>query len=234
MAQARLKTFLLLLLLAPVIGRAQEALRPERVNHIWTSVQVNGGLPGFMDNLFGRSTHKRVRLSGELGYRSGEGVLQGRQIFTDVGARYKLTKDITIGLEHRYAMRFQQTNRNRTGIQVMYDRTFDRLEIGYRFNYQHNYRPFGSKREVFRNRVQVAYDIAGWKLDPEASVESFTWAGYLGWNYIGIRYKVGTSYKLSRSQRLTFDLVHDREINIAWPKDHWIVSFGYVMDLRKF
>ena len=225
---------LLLLLLAPFAGSAQEVLRPARTSQLWTSLQVNGGLPGFMDNIFGRSTHKRVRLSGELGYRSGEGFLQGRQIFTDLGARYKLSEDITIGVEHRYAMRFQQSDRHRTGVQVMYDRKFDRLEIGYRFNYQHNYRPFGSKREVLRNRVQLAYDLPGWKLDPEASVESFTWAGHRGWNYIGIRYKIGTSYKLSRSQRLSLDLVHDREHSIAWPVNHWIVSVGYVIDLRKF
>lgn len=233
---ALLRRWTLLLLLLPCMAAAQEAeaLRPRETTQTWISAQVNGGLPAFLDDLFARSTHKRIRLSGELGYRSGEGFLQGRQLFTDLGARYKLTENITLGLEHRYAMRFGQNDRHRTGIQVMYARNFGRLELDYRFTYQHNYRPFGSKREMIRNRFGMALDIPGWKLDPSASVEFFTWAGNRGWNYIGVRYKFGTAYKLTKAQRITVDIVHDRENNIAWPVNHWILSLSYVVDLRKF
>jgi len=88
-------------------------------------------------------------------------------------------------------------------------------------------------REVFRNRFEAAYNIPKFKLDPEFSMEFFTWAGHQGWTYFGTRYQLGTSWSPRKGHDLGMALVHDRERSVPWPVYRWIYSLSYSIDLRK-
>lgn len=222
---------LLLLLAAPLF--AQERARPVRSSELWSSLTVNGSLPGFFKTRVPKTTARRIRLSGEIGYRSADTFFAGRQLYTDLGGRYKINDHVSAGLEHRIAFRGQATTRQRTGLQVLLSTRWKRFDLGYRFNYQHNYRPFGSQREMLRNRFTVEYNIPKFKLDPEVSAELFTWAGHRGWLYRGVRYKLGTAWAITKAHELGFDVVHDREVGVASPEYRWIWSLSYSMDLRK-
>jgi hypothetical protein len=227
-------TLAALLMLAPACLWAQESnVRPLTAEELWSSITVNGGMPAFLDDLFGKSTRKRVRLSGELGYRSADTFFAGRQIYTDLGARYKLSPHVSVGVEHRIAFRPNDETRHRSGVMLIYKTNWNRLDLDYRFNYQHNFRDFGGQREMFRNRFGAEYDIPGFKLDPAFSAEFFTWAGYLGWRYTGVRYKFGTTWSISKAHDIGLDVLHDREYGVAWPTYRWIYSISYTLNLRQ-
>jgi len=212
---------------------AQEPLRPAQRQELWVSAAITSRLPAGLRRSLGKS-YKKVRLRGELGYRSADTFFAGRQLFLDVNARYKVSRWLALALEHRFAGRTQDPGlRNRTIVQAEAQKTLGRLTTEYRFIYQHSYVERTGQREVFRNRFQLGLDIKKWKLDPELSVELFTWAGYKGWSYFGTRWQLGTQVKLAKDHALTVALVHDRERDIAWPTHRWIGSLTYAMTLRE-
>ena len=224
---------LLAVLLAAWTCAAQEPLRPAQRQELWVSAAISSRLPEGLRGTLGRS-YKKVRLRGELGYRSADTFFAGRQLFLDVNARYKASRWLALAVEHRFAGRTGEPGlRNRTIVQAEAQKSAGRLSAEYRFIYQHSYVERTGQREVFRNRFQLGLDIKKWKFDPELSVELFTWAGYKGWSYFGTRWQLGTQVKLAKDHALTMALVHDRERDIAWPTHRWIGSLTYSMTLRE-
>jgi hypothetical protein len=137
-----------------------------------------------------------------------------------------------VGLEQRIAFRSGERNRHRTGLQVSVDRKFDRFELDYRVIHQHNYRPWGGQREVLRNRLAVTYNIPDFKADPELAVEFFNWFGFRGIRYTGVRYRLATGIQVVKDQELGIAIIHDRDTQVAWPGQRWILSLSYTIDLR--
>lgn len=224
--------FLATALMASACAFAQEPLRPEQRQELWLSGAVTTRLPYTLRSPLGNH-YKRIRVRSELGYRSSDVFFAGRQVFLDVNMRYRAAKWLTLAYEHRFAARTGRPGlRQRSILQAEAERTFGRTTANYRFIYQHNYVDWGGQREVFRNRVQLGYDFKKWKLDPEVSVEFFTWAGNKGLSYFGTRWQLGTQYKLSKGHAVTAALVHDRERDKAWPTHRWITSITYTLNLR--
>jgi hypothetical protein len=229
-----MRYLLLALILFPLAIRAQEPLKPELRQELWTSIGVRGRVPTFLHPVIGDDIIRNLRLSADLGFRSADVFFAGRQVYIDLGAKYKLSDLVSVGIEQRVAFRPDGTTRNRTGLMVDLSHDIERLELGYRFNYQHNYLEWGEQREVFRNRFEAGYNLSNWKLDPVLSVEFFTWAGYQGLSYFGTRYKLGTEWSPGKGQSFQIALIHDRQRDIAWPTYRTIVSVDYVLYLNKF
>jgi hypothetical protein len=211
---------------------AQDPLRPTRNNGLWLSVGSKMDAPAFFSDLIGTDAYKRLDLAAEAGYRTGDELADGGQVFFDGSARYKLTDWLDVGLEQRIAFRNGARNRHRSGMRVVVKKEFERLELDYRFCYQHNYRPFGERREVLRNRFGATYNIPDFKYDPQFNVEFFTWAGFQGMRYTGIRYQVGTDVKIKKDQELGVSIIHDRDTQVSWPGQQWILSLAYTFDMR--
>lgn len=224
---------LLLGALTGVPTLAQEPAPIPTNQRTWVSATVRGGLPGPLYRALPANIADRIRLEGEFGYRSGEGFISGQQVFTDLGGRYRINKYFAVGTEFRYAHRFGRTDRQRLGVQLHARKSFGRANLAYRLNYQHNFRPWGRIREVVRNRFEVEYDFPKWKLDPVVSLEQFTWIGHRGVVPIGVRWKVGTAYRINKAQRLTLTFALDRDRGLRMPEDHTIIAFGWVYDLRR-
>lgn len=212
---------------------AQEPLRPAQRQEIWVSAALSSRLPEAWRGPLGRH-YKKIRVRGELGYRSADTFFAGRQIFLDVNVRYKAAKWLFLAFEHRFAGRTGDPGlRNRSILQAEAQKAMGRLTAEYRFIYQHSYVEWTGQREVLRNRLQLNLDIKKWKLDPELSVELFSWAGYKGLSYFGTRWQLGTQIGLAKGHALTLAMVHDRERDIAWPTHRWIGSFTYAVSLRE-
>jgi hypothetical protein len=204
---------------APVL--AQEAGEPDRWNELWLDFGVKGKLA------------KDLKGYGEVGYRTGDELGRGKQIYLNGELRYKLHKYIDAGLEQRAAFRFNDEDRFRTGLMLMTGERFGRTTLGYRLNYQHVWREPGTVRDVLRNRFEVGYDIKGFQFDPDASVEFFTALGPDGSEYDAVRYKLGTSWTPKKGHQISFALVHDREQNRKTPDYRWVFAFSYGIDLGK-
>ena len=215
------------------LGQVQDRLRPTTTQELWLSAAVRGRAPGFLEKPLGKH-YERIRLSGEVGYRSADNFFAGRQFYMDLGGRYKLTKWLDVGMEYRYAARSAAPNRQRFGLQANMDHTVGRLDLGYRFIWQRNYLELGRTRTFLRNRFQAGYDFRKWKWDPELSVEFFTRTDRpIGWNYEGVRYKLATSYSLKKGHRIGPAIIHDREVQVRRPNNRFIWAVEYSLDLRK-
>lgn len=210
---------------------AQDRATPIQQQEIWASIGVKGRLPGFFEGLLGKSTFKKFRFAGEVGYRSADTFFAGRQIYTDLGLRYKFNDHFSMVGEYRTGFRTDDLTRHRLGLGMNLSTKWNRFEFGYRLNYQHNFLPFGEQREIIRNKFVAEYNIKKFKLDPEVSAEFFTWIGYLGTNYIGTRYSMGTSYSPSKAHAIGLKMVHDREYGVAWPTYRWIYFLSYTLNL---
>jgi hypothetical protein len=224
---------LALFLALPALTHGQERAKPLLQEELWSSAAVQGHLPSFLLGILSDEAYKKLRLSAEVGYRSADTFFAGRQVYTDLSARYKVSKHVSLTAEHRIAFRPSESTRHRTGVQANLGTKWKRFDLGYRLNYQHNYRDFGEQREILRNRFGAAYDIKKFKLDPEVTAEFFTWMGHQGWNYIGTRYSIGTQWAMSKAHTFGLSVVHDREYGIAWPTYRWIYSLSYTLDLRE-
>ena len=212
--------------------RAQDAARPVVRQELWTSIGLQGR-PTFLENWIGKSTVKRIKTTGEVGYRSADSFFAGRQYYFDLGADYKVSDHITVGSEFRYAIRTAEEDRQRLGGKFQYELELGRADIAYRLTYQHNFRDFGEVREVFRNKLIAKYNIGDWKFDPEFSAEFFTWAGYQGLSYIGVRYKLGTEYDFGKAHAIGLSIVHDRERMVYAPEYRFILAIDYGIKLYK-
>lgn len=217
----------------PFLCVAQERLRPDTRQELWVSAAVQGGAPKPICNLFEDSFCDRLRFGAELGYRSADVFFAGRQVYLDLKGSFKLNGPLSVGFEHRFAARGQQPMEQRTILELRFKESFDRLNLSYRFNYQHSYIEWGDQREVLRNRFDLGYDIKKWKLDPTSGVEFFTWLSNKGVSYFGTRYRVGTEWSPARGHTLGLELIHDRERDVAWPSYRWIWSVSYEINLRK-
>lgn len=221
-----------LALLACTGSYAQEVLRPAVRQEMWAAVAVQGRLPGFLKDALG-DHYKRIRLRNEVGYRSADVFFAGRQTYLDVNLRYKISELVSVAFEHRFAARASDVGiQNRSIVQAQLAKTFTRVETDYRFIYQHSYIEWGDQREVFRNRFQLGYNFKNWKLDPQLSVEFFTWAGNKGLSYFGTRWSMGTEYNFNKAHSIGLSLLNDRERDKAWPTQRWIWSFTYALNLR--
>lgn len=234
MRSAPITSFVLsLLLIGPLLLSAQERAQPLLGQQLWTSVAIKGRPPKFFNDIIGKETRKKFQIGAEFGYRSADSFLAGRQFYADAGISYDVTPILTIGVEQRYAHRPGNEDRTRTILQAVLSGDVKRFKLNYRFRYQHNYREYGEEREVFRNRFTLEHDFAKWKLDPFVGAEFFTWAQPTGLIYIGTRYRIGTSFKLSKAHSVDLTILHDRERDIEWPAHNWIYSVDYSFNIAK-
>jgi Protein of unknown function (DUF2490) len=226
--------FALALCMLVLVGQAQDVLRPDVRSELWVAAAVQGRLPGFLKDPLGSDIYRRIRVRGELGYRSADVFFAGRQTYLDVNLRYKISDLVSVAFEHRFASRGSVPGlRQRSILQAQVGKAFERWEPDYRFIYQHSYIEWGNQREVFRNRFQLGYNFKDCKFDPQLSVEFFTWASNQGWSYFGTRWALGTEYSFSKAHSLAVSLLNDRERDKAWPTHRWIWSFTYSLNLRE-
>lgn len=200
---------------------AQEQVYPERWSQIWLDASVRGRLA------------ERLKGIGEVGFRSGDELGRGKQIYLNGELRYKLNKVVDAGFEQRAAFRSGAPDRHRTGLALMIGDRIGRVDLQYRGGYQHVWRERGARRDFLRNRFGAGYDIKGFLFDPEVSVEFFTALGPDRTEYDAVRWRLGTAWKPAKGHRLSFHLVHDREQNRRRPEYRWIFAFGYAIDLDK-
>lgn len=226
------RSLALVLCALPLWSVAQERARPFISEELWASFGVQGR-PSFLKSLLGEEITKRLRSNGELGYRSADSFFAGRQVYLDLGATYKISDRITAGAEYRYAYRTDDEDRQRLGGMVQYKIELDRVELAYRFTYQHNFRDLGEVREVLRNKFIAGYNLPDWKLDPQFSVEFFTWAGNRGLTYFGTRYRLGTEWSFKKGHALGIGVLHDRERMVYAPMYRFIAAVDYSINLRK-
>lgn len=226
-------TLLLMLLALGTVAQERSPLRPRLLSEAWGSIGVQFRPFRNTTRVKEPDFNKRFRMGAELGYRSDENLSGGRQLYLDLGARYKFHDLLRVSLEHRFSFRgADRPNSQRTSVQVQSSRELGRFVVEYRCRYQHEYLDPGEVRDQLRNRIGLVYDIRKWKLDPEVSAEFFTWAGNLGWRYIGTRYSIGTTWRPGKKHEVGIAVMHDRERYVYAPSYRFIYALSYTLGLN--
>ncbi len=233
-SSAMLRALLLLMVVWPVLHVvAQERVEPRRSGQMWLEGGVVGGAPGVLEGWLVKDQAKRFRFAGEVGYRTGDELARGRQVILEGQLRYKLHRLVDVAAEQRYAARMRERDRHRFGLFAQVGDRVGRFDLGYRLSYQHTFGSEGLRRHTVRNRIDVGYDIRGFRFDPELMVEIFSALGREGRRHDATRFRLGTTWRPAKAHAVGIAVVHDREHGRRRPDRRWILSLSYTLDLRK-
>ena len=209
-------------------SQTEPRLKPEQDLELWTSIALETR-PFSLPNRPGEfGFRKKFRTALELGYRSNENLGNGKSFYTNLAFKYRLTKWLRLGMDHRYNMRDRySSNSYRIDGSMVFQGAVKRFEGSYRTIFQHEFIPVYRLREVWRNRFAITWRTKKFPIDPTVSVETFTGLWYKGNYYAGIRYDLGAQWDMGKDHTLEVVLRHDREIGVRSPLYRTIVSLAY-------
>jgi hypothetical protein len=200
----------------------------------WTSVRLR----------YNASKKWAFELQEQLRMKENSSVTD--QYFTQLTARYKLTKNLSLGAGLRYIKR----NDTQGKIQGFEDHFRYHFDLGFkhsldRFAFNHRLR-FQNKNELgvseeegdfakknFRFKSSIVYNIRKWKLDPKVSAEIFNKSHEGGTNgFNKYRLTFGTSYNLKKAGEISLYYRMEKELNTFLPKKVNIIGFNYTYALN--
>lgn len=173
---------------------------------------------------------------GEVEMRRNEHLSRMKQLNLDAEARYPINSIIQVGARYRYSIRDIRTNnRHRLNMRLMLKWKCGRFTAGYRGQYEHTFVPEKKFRTLLRNRLELRYDLPGWKLDPKFNAESFTALHYTGNKTVGMRYTLSTAFNLDKQKKkeLEVGLRYDQKLHRKDPTNSWILVLAYGHEFKK-
>lgn len=207
---------------------------------VWSSIGVN------------KSLSKKLSLEGELENRTTDNSSQVSRWGLQLGGSYKVMKFLSIGGAYQFQYYhdlkysdFQPRNRFilytqgkykwnkfsfslRERLQITTKDESDRIKASGKID---TYRINPSS--VWRNRLKVDYNIPKSRFTPFASFESFYQLNNPEGNeFEGLRYTIGTGYKINKRSFLDFSGIYDKEINTDEPTNRFVISLGYTYNLK--
>lgn len=207
---------------------------------IWSSVGIS------------KSLSKKITLEGELENRTMDNSSQVSRWGLQLGGSYKVVKFLSLGAAYQFQYYndtkysdFQPRNRFIVYGQGKYKWKFlsfslrerfqlttkdesDRIKASGKINtYKIN------PSSVWRNRLKVEYDIHKSRFSPFVSFESFYQLNNPDGNdFEGLRYTIGTSYKINKRNFLDISGIYDKEINTDEPTNRSVISLGYTYNFK--
>lgn len=179
--------------------------------------------------------------------RLKENISEIDEYFTEVNAKYAISKSVKIG----GGARFIKENDNNGAIQGYEDKFrfhFDltykhllkkKLSVKYRLRYQNKNELGISKEngdfasEHFRIKTTFLYDFKKWKLDPKVAAEIYYNVTENEENeFSKYRLTLGTDYNIKEIGALSIFYRIDKQLNILNPKTRNIIGLKFVYELK--
>jgi len=211
---------LLSIFLSPQISEAQsddlERFRsPQRHDvQLWTSVSVNQRV--------GKNWQWKLRQD----FRMDNNISQKKNIFTQAEIRYRLNDNMKIGGLYRYSNRREdQADRHRIGFKYYYRYEWNRLQVNYRFYYQHEIQPNELAENMLRNRITINYNLKKSKVDPFVAVEQFFRIHHRANETRALRYTAGADIALTKKLDLVLYYRYQMQVNKRDPLHMDIFGF---------
>ncbi|MBP6572885.1 MAG: hypothetical protein KA230_00390, partial [Flavobacteriales bacterium] len=86
-------------------AQSEPRLKPERDLELWTSIALETRPFSLTDRPGEFGFRKKFRTALEMGYRSNENLGNGKAVYANLALKYRLTKWLRLGMEHRYNIR---------------------------------------------------------------------------------------------------------------------------------
>jgi hypothetical protein len=225
----RLTGILILFCLSVSAGFAQESTgsEPIRSGAVWLSGSIKFKPLKQMGISKGHFS-KRFDMAVEWAHRSESLFEQTSSVFTDITTRYEVNDWLRAGVVYRHTFRDAlNEDGNRFQLFAQTKREIGQFDASYKFRYQYNIVDVEGGRHVVRNKMDLEYRTKGFRINPVAAVETFTWFHYTGIHYVGIRYAIGGNINLPNGQEIDFGLKQDREIDVYEPTYRTIFALSY-------
>jgi len=164
--------------------------------------------------------------------------------FTQLGAAYKLTKGLVVGVGYRYI----KLNDNQGATQgyndfgrlqfdLSYGHKLNDFSLRYRVRYQTKNQlgiPDNANNQT-RFKTSIGYNIKGWKLDPKFSAEIFNRMGATNTSKNGFkkyRLTLGTSYSMKNAGKFGVFYRIEKDINATIPATNNILGLKYSYTIK--
>ena len=161
-------------------------------------------------------------LRSTVRYRENSSIIS--KAFIDLKIKYKIKKNMSFAFGYRdinsWNYRLSRQNTERFYTDIVLRKKIDRYVFFVRNRFQRQ-GGLNNYNNVFRQRFKLAYNIKGTKLEPAISTEYFY---HLTRQLNKLRHSIVLSYPLSK--KIDFDLGYrfQHEINIARPKNLFIID----------
>ncbi len=178
---------------------------------------------------------RKFRVAFEFGHRRNENMQFLDQNYIDLSAKYRVKKWFRVASTYRYSMRDKYSmNRSRFVVDANLRKDMKRYTLKYRLRYQHNFGPLPPIPDLrsIRNKVQLAYNIRKFKVDPWLGAEVLSAFNYKDREVSAVRYELGMDYSINKVHEFELTLRHQRQIGVRTPVYENIISISYAFTLK--
>lgn len=178
----------------------------------------------------------------ELRTMNNAGTIRGS--YTSLGVDYAPLKRLKFGTSYQFIL-FNDTDlddiqpRHRLNLYTTGNFKLGNFKFNLRERFQMTFKDESERnykmnpKNVWRNRLEVEYNIPDSKLTPSFSVETYYQLNNPDGNkFEQIRYKLAASYKLNKHNKLELFGLFDHEINVKNPVDQTVLGLTYTHQLR--
>lgn len=169
--------------------------------------------------------------------RFNENISELGSAFTELGANYKIKKNILIGVSYRFIQRRGVDDfyslRHRYMIDLTIKHKIKKVSFALRERFQSQYADVNTSENgrlserTLRNKLTVKYDLDK-KYTPYISAELFYQLNnVMGNEFDNIRYAVGFEYKFNKTSSLDLFYLINKEMNINDPVTDYVIGMGY-------
>ena len=178
--------------------------------------------------------------------RLKENISEIDKYFTELGAKYNITKQFKVGAAARYITKNDNTGNIqgyddffRFHLEAIYKHKIQDFSFGYRLRYQNKNELGVSASEGdyanqhLRFKASVAYNIKNWKLDPEVSAELFNHFEKGETNgFDKYRVTIGTEYNMKKYGKVNLYYRYKKQLNETFPETKNIVGLKYTYTIK--
>lgn len=187
--------------------------------------------------------HKKFTIQLDQGLRLNNNSTIADQYFTDLGFKYKATKNLKFGVGLRYigdrGGNDLFDNDFRINLDAIFKHKVKSFDFQYRLRYQ-NKNEMGLStvdgdyyKNYFRIKAGLKYNIKNWKFDPVFSTELYRDMTKVTGGFDNLRLTLGTSYKMNKFGTLGMYYRVEQELAVSYPKTTYIVGLNYVFTINK-
>lgn len=168
----------------------------------------------------------------ELEARQFDNLRTFKVFLIEPAVAYKLSKNFDLALIYRLSLEPLET-KQRLAFEFKADEGFKRFDFSNRLRFQKDYEVNELPENLFRNRVQIGYNIRKSKISPYINAEAFYLLHYKGNGFDQLRLGVGFDYKISKRLDLEAYFIREWQINQPEPVNTNIIGITLKVEVKK-
>lgn len=192
---------------------------------LWASIELE------------KKINQKIAFQLSENIRWNENITEIGTSFTEVGADYRLLKNLKFGVTYRFSQKKQVDDfyslRHRYAFNASYKLKIKKININVRAQLQSRYKNIHTDENgkipnnYLRYKVTLKYNLER-RYTPFISTECWNQLNNIKGNQIDkIRYQIGVEYEINKFSSLTLSYIINQEINVNNPWTSYITNITY-------